>query len=57
MDGAEVCRLRNKDWTTDDEVGPETCGRGAGGFCQGDPDAAIVGQETMAVAFEWVVGY
>ncbi len=36
---------------------PETCGRGAGGFRQGDPDAAMVGQETMAVAFEWVVGY
>ncbi len=52
-----MCRLRNIDATTDDEVGPETCGRGADGFCQGDPDAAMVGQETMAVAFNWVVGY
>ncbi len=52
-----MCRLRNIDATTDDEVGPETCGRGAGGFRQGDPDVAMVGQEIMAVAFEWIVGY
>ena len=41
--------------TTGDEVGPETCERGVDGFRQGDPDAAMVGQETMAVAFRGIV--
>ena len=40
---------------TGDEVDPETFKRDADGFCLGDWDAAMVGQETMAVAFGWVV--
>ena len=52
-----MCRWRNIDATTDGEVDPETCERGADGLREGDPDAAMVGQGTMAVAFEWVVGY
>ena len=48
-------RWRNIDETTGDEVDPETFERGADGFRRGDSDAAMVGQETMAVAFEWVV--
>jgi hypothetical protein len=50
-----VCHWSSIDATTGDEVDPETCKRGADGFCQGDPDAAMVGQETMVVAFGWVV--
>ena len=48
-------RWRSIDATTGNEVGPETCERGADGFRQGDPDAAMVGQETKAVTFGWVV--
>ena len=50
-----MCRWRSIDAMTDDEVDPETCKRGADGLRQGDPDAAMVGQETMVVAFGWVV--
>jgi hypothetical protein len=50
-----VCRWRSIDATMGDEEDPETFERGADGFCRGDLDAAMVGQETMAGAFGWVV--
>ncbi len=50
-----MCRWSSIDATTGDEVDPETFERVADGFCRGDWDATMVGQETMAVAFRGIV--